>query len=114
MSPPTIGATYLTFRTLTKSRSHRVEYSAKARNSLPEVISPRFWAAADYIPSAGERWMFSPTCGATYLTFRTLTKSRSHRVEYSGKALNSLMVLISPKFWAAADYIPSAGGRLTS
>ena len=57
--------------------------------------------------------MYSPTSGATYLTFRTLTESRSHRVEYSGNALNSLMVLITPKFWAAADYIPSAGGKWT-
>ena len=38
-----------------------------------------------------------------------LTKSRSHRMEYSGKALNSLLVMFPPKFWEAADYIPSAG-----
>ena len=40
-----------------------------------------------------------------------LTKSRSHRMEYSGKVLNSLLAVISPRFWAAADYIPSAGER---
>ena len=56
-------------------------------------------------------WAVQVTAG---YSLGTLTKSRSHRVEYSGKALNSLMVLISPKFWATADYIPSAGGRLTS
>ena len=55
-------------------------------------------------------WAVQVTAG---YSLGTLTKSRSHRVEYSGKALNSLMVLISPKFWAAADYIPSAGGRWT-
>ena len=56
--------------------------------------------------------MFSPAFGAAS-TFRTLTKSRSHRVEYSAKALNSLLELVPPKFWAAADYIPSAGGKWT-
>ena len=30
-------------------------------------------------------------------------------MEYSGKVLNSLLAVISPRFWAAADYIPSAG-----
>ena len=39
----------------------------------------------------------------------TLTGSRSHRMEYSGNVLNSLLVVIPPKFWVAADYIPSAG-----
>ena len=43
-----------------------------------------------------------------------LTKSRSHRVEYSGNALNSLLMVNPPKFWVEADYIPSAGERLTS
>ena len=63
---------------LTKSRSHRVEYSGKALNSLMVLISPKFWAAADYIPSAGEWWR-----------------------------------LIPPRFWAAADYNPSDGGWWT-
>ena len=35
-------------------------------------------------------------------------------MEYSGNALNSLLMVIPPKFWVEADYIPSAGGRLTS
>ena len=56
--------------------------------------------------------MYSPASGSA-LTFRTLTKSRSHRVEYSAKALNSSSGLFPPKFWAAADYIPSAGGKWT-
>ena len=56
--------------------------------------------------------MFSPAFGAAS-TFRTLTKSRSHRVEYSAKALNSLSGLIPPRFWAAADYDPSDGGWWT-
>ena len=55
MCSPATGAAY-PFRTLTVSRSHRVEYSAKARISLLELISPEFWAAADYIPSAGGKW----------------------------------------------------------
>ena len=35
-------------------------------------------------------------------------------MEYSGNVLNSLLVVFPPRFWVAADYIPSAGGRLTS
>ena len=35
-------------------------------------------------------------------------------MEYSGNVLNSLMVVIPPKFWVAADYIPSAGERYST